>query len=122
MKTNELSSRLFKFAADVIKFSRKLPETNEYRVIKYQLVKSSASCGANYEEAQAGSSTADFTYKVEISLREMKESNYWLRLLKEVSNNLTGSDLNNLDYLIDESKQLKSILGAIVVKVKMKDS
>lgn len=49
---------------------------------KFQLGKSSTSVGANYEEAQAGSSKADFKNKVRISLKEARESNYWLRVLK----------------------------------------
>jgi four helix bundle protein len=61
---NDLEERLFSFAVRVIKFIRTLPYTTEYKVIKYQLVKSSSSSGVNYEEAQAGSSKADFTNKV----------------------------------------------------------
>lgn len=109
---NDLEDRLFKFAVRVIKFIRTLSDTTEYKVIKYQLVKSSTSTGANYEEAQAGSSKADFTNKVRISLREMRESNYWLRLINGIS-----EDTNEeLAYLIQESKELKLILGAIVNK------
>jgi four helix bundle protein len=58
---NDLDKRLFDFAVRVIKFLRTLPATSEYNVIKYQLTKSATSSGANYEEAQAGSSRADFT-------------------------------------------------------------
>ncbi len=53
------------------------------KIIKYQLAKSSTSAGANYEESQAGSSKADFNNKVRIALREMRESNYWLRIIKK---------------------------------------
>ena len=31
------------------------------------------------QEAQSGFSKSDFHYKVSISLKEMSESNYWLR-------------------------------------------
>jgi four helix bundle protein len=82
------------------------------------LIKSSGSVGANYEEAQSGSSSADFIFKVEISLREMKESNYWLRLINEITCSLPETEKKELDYLIDESEQLSKILGSIVVKVK----
>jgi four helix bundle protein len=121
MKSNELSERLFKFAARVILFTRILPEDAEYKVIKYQLVKSAGSVGANYEEAQSASSSADFTYKVEISLREMRESNYWLRLLKEITSSKSDKDSKEIDLLIDESNQIKKILGTIVYKVKNKN-
>ena len=107
---NDLEERLFKFSISVIKIIRKLPSTTEYNVIKYQLVKSATSSGANYEEAQAGSSRADFTNKVRIALREMRESNYWLRIVQEISEN----NNSELSYLIQESKELKLILGSIV--------
>ncbi len=117
MKKNELSNRLFEFARCVILLIRQLPEQTEIKIIKYQLVKSA---GANYEEAQGGSSKADFVYKVEISLREMRESNYWLRLLKETGDKFDELMILELNNLIDESDQLKKILGSIIVKVKTK--
>jgi four helix bundle protein len=73
---NDLERRLFDFAVRTIKYLRTLPDAPEIKVIKYQLTKSSTSSGANYEEAQAGSSKADFNNKTRISLREMRESNY----------------------------------------------
>ena len=46
---NELNERLFNFATRCLKFLRFLPTTSEYKIIKYQLAKSSTSAGANYE-------------------------------------------------------------------------
>jgi four helix bundle protein len=78
-------------------------------VIKFQLTKSATSCGANYEEAQAACSRADFLNKVRISLKEMRESNYWLRILSdlELKNN------KEIQSLVNESVELKNILGTI---------
>jgi len=109
-----LTERLFNFAVNALKFLRKLPRTPEMNVIRYQLAKCSTSSGANYEEAQAGSSKPDFNNKVRISLREMRESNYWLRIIKAT---LNDNKLDNeMIYLIDEYTQLKKILGSIVTK------
>ncbi|HDR88719.1 MAG TPA: four helix bundle protein [Bacteroidetes bacterium] len=52
MGGEELSERLFQFALGVLKLMRKIPDSKETAVIKYQLSKSSTSAGANYEEAQ----------------------------------------------------------------------
>ncbi|HCC70369.1 MAG TPA: hypothetical protein DEQ09_04360 [Bacteroidales bacterium] len=71
---NELAERLFKFASDIIVFSMTMADIPESRIIRYQQAKSAGSSGANYEEAQAGYSRADFTNKVRISLRKMRES------------------------------------------------
>ncbi len=51
MKETNLTERLLRFAVDVILFLRKLPNTEEYRISKNQLIKSATSSGANYEEA-----------------------------------------------------------------------
>ena len=77
------------------------------------MVKSSTSAGANYEESQAASSRADFLNKVKISLREMRESNFWLRIINEIE---AGRKDEN-SRLISESAELKNILGAISSKV-----
>jgi len=118
MEKNELTQRLFKFAVRTIKFLKTLPDVPEIKIIRYQLIKSSTSSGANYEESQAGSSKADFTNKVRISLREMRESNYWLRIIKEIVDKVY--DINELEWLINESLELKKILGAIVQKSRLK--
>ena len=82
MRKNDLLERTFKFGVDSIKFLRILPNYPEYRMLRFQICKSATSIGANYEESQAGSSKKDFRNKVRISLRETRETNYWLRIIK----------------------------------------
>lgn len=108
-----LGQRLFDFAVRIIKYCRKLSKVKEYEIIKYQLIKASTSSGANYEEAQGGISRADFFNKINISLKEMREVNYWLRILMEIT-----SEDGELKYLLKESEVLKKILGAINSKNK----
>ena len=74
MKQNDLTERLFQFSVRAIKYLRKVPFNDETKIIKNQLIKSSSSTCANYEESQAGSSKADFTNKVRIALREIRET------------------------------------------------
>ncbi|MFJ1426576.1 four helix bundle protein [Capnocytophaga canimorsus] len=106
-------NHFFDFAVRVIKLSRDLSNTTEMKVVKNQLIRAVTSIGANYEEAQAGSSKSDFVNKVNISLKEARETNYWLRLIKEVENtNL------EIEEIIQESKEIKNILGAIVKKAR----
>jgi len=104
-----LGERLFTFAIDVIKFLRNIKNTTEINVMKYQLKKSATSSGANYEEAQAASSRADFKNKINISLKEMRESNYWLKIFKA----LDIGDKETEKNWVNESGELKRILGSI---------
>ena len=110
-KKNDLCERLFEFAVRVLEFLKILPYTPENKTIRSQLSKSACSSGANYEEAQSGSSKPDFTNKVRIALREMRESNYWLRIIKGT---VREANSKELDFLIKESSELKNILGSIV--------
>jgi four helix bundle protein len=112
MEENDLQKRLFKFAVDILKMLRTLKGGNDLRIIENQLGKSSTSAGANYEEAQAAISRPDFGFKVGISLKEMRESNYWLRILKELY-----PENKEVIRLTTESSELKNILGSISFKV-----
>jgi four helix bundle protein len=112
MDGNDLQKRLFRFSVDVIKMLRTLKGGNELKIISNQLVKSSSSAGANYEESQAAVSRADFACKVGIALKEMCESYYWLRILQELY-----CEESEAIRLTTESKELKNILGSIRVKV-----
>lgn len=103
MRENYLLERTFIFGVRCIKLIRTLPNSSEYQIIKFQLGKSSTSVGANYEEAQAGSSKADFKNKVRIFLKETRETNYWLRVIKALDENPN----NELDSLINESREIK---------------
>jgi four helix bundle protein len=70
-KKNDLCERLIELAVRVIEFLKTLPYSPENKTIRTQLSRSACLSGANYEESQGGSSKADFSNKVRISLREM---------------------------------------------------
>ena len=112
---NELQERLFKFAVNVIRLIRLLPKSKEYDVISYQLIKASTSSGANYDEAQAAVSKADFSNKIGISLKEMRESNYWTRIIVAITP-------QNEEWIKmrQESFELMNILGSIYSKTSIK--
>ncbi len=67
--------------------------------------------GANYREADGSESKKDFIHKIMVCKKEAKETLYWLGLIKEQveTNNL------ELEWLIDECKQLVRIFGKISV-------
>lgn len=114
MKENDLTLRLLNFSISVIKVLRKLPNDTEYKAIKHQLIRSSSSTGANYEEAQGASSKPDFNNKVHIALKEIRESNYWLKIISGINKDKKLE--MTVGRLIQESEELKKILGSISSK------
>jgi four helix bundle protein len=84
-------------------------QQNEF-VLSKQLLRSGTSIGANTEEATAAQSRKDFISKMSISSKEARETNYWLRLLRD-SNLCDGIDYTEL---IKDSEEIIAILTSIV--------
>ncbi|NEO96244.1 MAG: four helix bundle protein [Moorea sp. SIO3G5] len=68
----------------------------------------------NGSDSQAAQSTVDFVHKLEIALKEARETRYWLRLLIAVA----LFPESRLRPLLNESEELIKILASIVVKTK----
>lgn len=109
----QLENRTIRFAIDVIELSSELPNTIEANVIKNQLTKSGTSIGANYREANRSRSIKDFKNKIQISLAEASETDYWLNIIEE----LNWKDLPKLKELRQEAKELLAIFTSITNKL-----
>jgi four helix bundle protein len=110
----DLEERTFIYAKTVCKFCKRIEKNLSNNEYHRQLIRSSASVGANYIEANEALSKKDFLMRVKISRKEAKESIFWLRLIKE-----TNEEINSeIDNLINESLQLKKILSSIIEKSK----
>ncbi len=107
-KDNLVQQKSFAFSLMIIELYIKLKAEREY-VISTQLLRCGTSIGANIEEAIAGQSRKDFIHKMSVSLKEARETYYWLRLLNE--SELTSIDVNN--HLM-KSSEIISILSSIV--------
>jgi four helix bundle protein len=79
------------------------------RALSYQLLSAGTSVGANYEEADGASSHDDFLAKTRISLKEIKESRFRLRVCRRC--NLLDA---TFDPLVAESDELVRIFGRLV--------
>jgi four helix bundle protein len=109
-----IRDRSFAFGCDVARFALSLAPLVGVRVIIDQLLKAGTAVGANLEEAKAGSSRKEFIRYVEISLREARESLYWLRICEALK---LGPE-HRVRELRGEADQLVRILTAIVVNSK----
>lgn len=80
-KENPLLDKSLVFSARIIKLNKYLVKEKKEHIISRQIVRSATSIGANANEAVYGISKADFIAKLQISLKETAETEYWLRLL-----------------------------------------
>ena len=83
MVNSDLKIRTKEYSLSVIRLFAALPKRTETQVLGRQLLRAGTSVGAQYREATRGKSTADFISKIEGSLQELEESEYWLKLLAE---------------------------------------
>jgi len=97
MRENVIVTKSFEFAVKIVKFSFQMQNDKKEYVISRQLLKSGTSIGANIEESQGAISKAEFNAKLQISLKEAKETKYWLRLIEatEIFNHPELKELQN---------------------------
>jgi four helix bundle protein len=74
-----------------------------------QILRSGTSAGANYEEADDGSSDRDVLAKRKITLRELKETRFRLLVLRR-----TGYLREAHDPVIEEATELKRIVARLI--------
>ena len=113
----KLRDRTYQYSIRIIEFLDNLPKDSSAQIISKQLLRSATSIGANIVEAQASSSKKDFTKYFNYSLKSANESVYWLSLLKDAKkiNN------NQIEYLLNETKELAKILGSSILTLKGKN-
>jgi four helix bundle protein len=95
MTPDELSDRLWKFAARIGKIVDALPDTRLGRHVAGQVVRSGTSAPPNYDEARAGESRADFAHKTNVALKELVETRGWLKFIA-LSELLPVSQINDV--------------------------
>ena len=105
-KDNHLLDKSLLFAARIVKLNKYLTKEKKETVIAKQIIRSATSIGANANEAIYGQSKADFIAKLQISLKETAETEYWLRLLI-LSEYITDKEGNSL---LDDCLEIKRIL------------
>jgi four helix bundle protein len=106
----DIDGRVYDFVLRVIKLVRSLPKETVGREMGRQLLRAATSISANIEEARGGFSKNDFTFKMNIAFKEARESNLWLRLIRD--SGLMGS--TRMAGLVRESEEIRNILGVLV--------
>ena len=105
-KKYDLEERLINFALLIIDIVEQLPSSRAGNHISGQLLRSGTSPALNYGEAQVAESRNDFIHKMKICLKELKESNICLQVVKRKP---LIADFPKLDLCISECRELISI-------------
>lgn len=113
---SDLKVRTTEYALSVIRLFAELPKRTEAQVLGRQVLRSGTSVGAQYREASRAKSNADFISKIEGSLQELEETEYWLELLGQAG--LVPQE--RLAAVKNETGELKGIFISIVRNVKAK--
>ena len=115
----DIVDRTYRFALRIVKLCQFVNRKDTVsRSLSNQLLRSATSVGANVEEAQAGQTRADFRCKMNIALKEARESAYWLRLVRD-SEIIPAA---RLEGLCQESIEIAKIIGTIVRNTRSRDS
>ena len=81
-QTYDLEERLLEYSVRIMKIVGRLPNTRTTRHVADQLLRSGTSPYPNHGEAQAAESPKDFIHKLRISLKELRETQRWLKLIQ----------------------------------------
>ena len=108
-RTVELQDRLIDYAVRVMSLVAVLPDSVAGRHIAGQLLRSGTSPAPNYGEAVSSESRNDFVHKVQIALKELRESDVWLKI---IIRSKMIDDPERLIPLVKETDELISILVA----------
>ena len=113
-KADELAARLKRFATRIVIFARTMPTDPSSQVLVKQLTGSGTAESANYRAARRGRSRAEFIAKLGVAVEEADETEHWLAVIRDAHIMSTTSGLRELEWLLDEARQLRAILVASV--------
>lgn len=115
-KQRDIHERIYSFVLRVLKLLSTLPKNSLNLIIIDQCGRSVTSVGANDQEADACESKKDFIAKYSIVKKELKETNYWMRLICDTNNDYCAK----MKALQEEGKEILLIVSAIIKKSKYK--
>jgi len=100
-----------RFGADSLKFIPALKQAQLPASVIDQFIRASTAVGANFAEARAAESRADFLHKLRVALKECRETKHWLEILREIP----SLPQRTVTTLFSECDQRCAILYASIV-------
>ena len=111
---NILLEKVDAYSNRIIRLYKYLKDEKKELIMSKQLLRSGTSIGANIVESQSAQSSADFIHKLEIALKEAKETHYWLEKL------FAGEYINDVGYqsMSNDNIEIIKLLTSIIVTKK----
>jgi four helix bundle protein len=113
----EIINRFLKFNVEVYRLEKSLCKTFSGRHVFGQMFRSSTSAGANYDEATSAESKQDFIHKMQLFLKELRETYFWLRFVDMAD--MISENANYLKPVLQENQELLNIIGKSVKTAKL---
>lgn len=104
---SELAKYSIDFSINTVNYYKWLTSEKKEYVMAKQILRSGTSVGANIHEAYYALSRPDFIAKMQIALKEISETEYWLIVLEE-----TGYFDAKFDVVKSQCQSLKRMLIA----------
>jgi len=117
-KKFDLQDRLIDYAVRIINVSEQLPDTKAGKHVSSQILRSGTSPAPNYGEAQSAESKADFIHKLKVALKELRESEVWLKIIVKAK---LIQPSTKLSHILQETDELISILFKSIDTAKKKN-
>ena len=113
-ENNILLTKVDAYSNRIIRLYKYLKDEEKEFILSKQLLRSGTSIGANIAESQSAQSSADFIHKLEIALKEAKETHYWLEKL------LVGEYINEVGYksMSNDNVEIIKLLTSIIITKK----
>ncbi len=113
-ENNILLTKVDAYSNRIIRLYKYLKDVEKEFILSKQLLRSGTSIGANIAESQSAQSSADFIHKLEIALKEAKETHYWLEKL------LVGEYINEVGYksMSNDNVEIIKLLTSIIITKK----
>ncbi len=89
----EFKNRTKYFSIEIIKLYRKLPKSDDAKIVGKQLIRAATSVAANYRAACRARSDNEFYSKISIVVEEADETVFWMEILTEADIYRVGDEL-----------------------------
>ncbi len=119
MTSSELQERLIDFSVSILTLIKSIKKDVAGNAIINQIVRSGTSPALNYGESIGAESPRDFVHKLQIVVKELRETWVSLQIIKRAN---LSSDPDLLASTIDECNQLISIFVKSITTNKNKNN